>query len=115
MLISENKIYVGLGGGSLTQISERKSILMMSYLAKSSDGKIIMIDGGFDGDGIDDTKHLYNLLQENGGKVDCWIITHPHSDHYMALYKLITEPEYDIQISEIRFNFPPIEWLKTVE
>ena len=108
-----NKLTVGLGGGSLLQIAERYGGPSMSYMLKSSNGKIIMIDGGWM---PADADYLYNLIKSEGGRVDLWFITHAHIDHYGALLNMLKEkPDFDIEIERLIFDFPPLEWLGTVE
>ncbi len=118
---------VGLGGGALYHIVGRTRIQSMSYLIETPDGKIVMIDGGWgtiDQErakqylnmdryiGGEDARYLYNLLAERGKKVDLWLITHAHSDHFSALTDIL---DTDIEIGELRYDFPPMEWLERVE
>ncbi|MDO4744637.1 MAG: MBL fold metallo-hydrolase, partial [Clostridia bacterium] len=60
----------------------------MSYVMKTRDGSIIVIDGGRKDDGYDG-KYLLQFLKDITGKsvphVTAWFITHAHSDHYGAL------------------------------
>lgn len=102
-----------LGKGSLYQIAGRSSTQMMSYMIKSPNGEIIMIDGGFYC--REDGEYLYSELIKNGGKISLWIITHMHFDHFGALlYMLENKPNFDneIKIEKLCFEFPPLEWLK---
>ena len=59
----------------------------MSYVVKTRQGKIIVIDGGYK-TGNYDPKYLYSFLQSVTGKsvphVDAWFFTHNHNDHYGA-------------------------------
>lgn len=52
-----------------------------AYSIKTSDGKLIIYDGGFM---EDDGEKIKSYVNENGGVVDAWIITHPHVDHVGA-------------------------------
>lgn len=104
-----NKVYLNLGGGSILQIANRTHTQMMSYIITTPDGKIMVLDGGTysEGDGL----YLYNKLKECGKKVDLWIISHAHDDHYGALgWMLNNILDFDIQISRLYFSFPPTEW-----
>ena len=109
-----NNVKLDLGGGSLLQIANRTYIQMMSYLIDTPDGKTIMIDGGHHC--AEDAEHMYNLLKERGGKVDLWIITHAHDDHFGALLWLLENmDDFDLQIEKMCFTFPPTEWFKDIE
>ena len=109
-----NKVYIDLGGGSLLQSANRTHTQMMSYLIKTPDGKIVMIDGGNNKDG--DGQYLYQLLCDNGKHVDKWFITHAHSDHYGALLWMLENIKpFDIVIDELYYNFPPLDWFSIAD
>lgn len=82
----------GAGSATVAQIgTERVSetdnpLVGMCYIIKLSDGKAIIIDGGFNNDACAD--NLYNSLATMGvakadGKyaIEAWIVTHDHIDH----------------------------------
>lgn len=115
-MVAMNKVNVGLGGGNLLQIANRSDTQMMSYLIKTPENKVVMIDGG--NNNYQDAEYLYEKLIKYGGKVDAWFITHAHSDHYGALlWMMKNEPDFDekIEIGTLYFSFPPTEWFKNVE
>ena len=106
-----NKLYVGLGGGSLLQISARTLTQMMSYVITTPGGKCIVIDGG--NKCPEDAAALYAEIEKHGKRVEYWYITHAHSDHIGALtYLLETTENFDIEIGSMCFNFPGEEWLR---
>ena len=49
----------------------------MFYTIKGSNGKLIVVDGGW----TDQEAFVRKTIQSLGSKVDLWIITHPHPDH----------------------------------
>ncbi len=105
-----NKLHVGLGGGSLLQISARTLTQMMSYVVTTPGGKCIVIDGG--NKCPEDAEALYNEIAAHGKRVEYWYITHAHSDHIGALtYLMETMENFDIEIGTMCFNFPSSEWL----
>lgn len=109
-----NLLEVGLGGGFVLQIANRDHGQMMSYLIETPDQKTVMIDGGRLEGG--DARYLYELLKKRGGKVDLWLMTHAHDDHFGALSWLLkNEKDLDLTIADLRFSFPPVEWLQTAE
>ena len=104
-----NRVHLNLGGGSILQIANRTHTQMMSYIITTPDKKIMVIDGGTysEGDGL----YLYNKLLECGKKVDLWVITHAHDDHYGALgWMLNNIQNFDIEICKLYFSFPSTEW-----
>lgn len=108
-----NLVDLNLGGGTLLQVANRSHVQSMMYLIETTNGKRIMIDSGNylkDEDG----KHLYDLLKQKGGKVDAWIFTHAHDDHFGGLlwiWENIENPQ--LEIGEIYFSFPPLEWVRS--
>lgn len=108
-----NRVSLELGGGRLWQISNRSYMQMMSYIIDTPNGDTIVIDGG--NRLPDDAKNLKRLIDERGGRVDLWIMTHAHSDHFGSLLWLMEQETFDINIEKLCFRFPPIEWFKDKE
>lgn len=109
-----NLLDVNLGGGFVLQYANRDPYQMMGYLLKTPDGKTVVIDGGRQ-EGAD-AAYLHELILKEGGRVDLWIITHAHDDHFSALSCILRDMEVlDFEIGDMRICFPPVEWLKTVE
>lgn len=105
---------VNLGGGSVLQYANRDPYQMMGYLLKTPEGKTVVIDGGRQ-EGAD-AAYLHQLILKEGGRVDLWLITHTHDDHFSALSCILRDMEsLDFEICDMRLCFPPVEWLKTVE
>ena len=109
-----NFLDVDLGGGSVLQYANRDPYQMMGYLLKTPEGKTVMIDGGRQ-EGAD-AAYLHELILKEGGRVDLWLITHAHDDHFSALSCILGDMDaLDFEVGEMRICFPPLEWLKTVE
>lgn len=109
-----NLLDVNFGGGFVLQYANRDPYQMMGYLLKTPDGKTVVIDGGRQ-EGAD-AAYLHELILKEGGRVDLWIITHAHDDHFSALSCILRDMEVlDFEIGDMRICFPPVEWLKTVE
>lgn len=81
-------------------------IQQLSAVFRSSDGKVIVVDGGVE----EDTEHLVGVIKEFGSKVDAWLITHPHMDHVGALYSILSSGRDDIEIGDVYYNFFEQEW-----
>lgn len=102
-------IDLNLGGGRLTQVANRTLTQMMSYVIDTPEGDAIMIDGGTYTP--EDSANLREMLHARGGKVAWWFITHPHSDHLGAMLYLMEHDSFDIEVENVCFNFPSLEWL----
>lgn len=100
-----------LGGSKLTLLANQTSMQILSVLVETNQGKMIMIDGGSEGD----TGHLVESLLARGGHVDTWLITHPHSDHVGALKDILSHPEYGVTIGNIYYSFQYQGWYQDNE
>ncbi|MCK5852890.1 MBL fold metallo-hydrolase [bacterium] len=95
---------------TLWQLHSQGPTQMLSYVIKSANGKIIVIDGGMTCDG----DYLKKFLASHGNHVDCWFLTHPHEDHIDALTWILSN-QGDLKIDKIYASFPPLEWIKKYE
>lgn len=94
---------------TLTQLSAQGSRQMMGYLMKTPGGKLVVIDGGT----AEDTNNLISKINENGGKVDYWFITHAHDDHAGAFVQIINNT--DIPIDNIYVSANELNWYEKNE
>ena len=80
----------------------------MSYVIRLSDGRFIIIDGGWDYP--EDAKRLYEVLQSSSadGKIviAAWIFTHMDCDHYRCINVFTESYSRDITVQKFMFNFP---------
>lgn len=80
-----------------------------SYLIRTKNDKLIVVDGGEDGD----TEFLLKYIMEyGGGTVNYWYITHPHQDHVGALCQILNSEENNIKIENLYYSFNNIAWYK---
>ena len=70
-----------------------------------SDGKIMVIDGGFECE----SETLFEYISSLGDTVDAWFFTHPHDDHFGAFCQLMTDHGDKIKVKSLYFNFPDDE------
>lgn len=87
--------------------SPQQQILSIALLTKNK--KIIIFDGGTKAD----SNHLSSFINEHGGKVSAWFLTHLHDDHTGALSEIVLDD--NIIIDNIYYNFPPPEWVEEHE
>ena len=88
----------------LTQLGNMTTRQMMGYFLKTKDNKNIIIDGGTTGD----SQNLIDYINQNGGEVDTWFITHPHEDHVGAIIEILNNTQIPIHNIYVTLNTP--EW-----
>lgn len=100
-----------LGGSKLNLLANSTNSQMLSVLVETDQGKLIMVDGGTEGDAA----HLIEVLASKGGHVDAWLVTHPHSDHVGALDYILRHPECQITVDGIYYSFTNLSWYQEYE
>lgn len=74
----------------LTQYSDDTGSQAMFYtLQNFLNGSLIIIDGGWAGN----ANQVRNVILENGGIVDAWVLTHYHPDHIGAFNTIYQDPQ----------------------
>lgn len=92
---------------TLWQLPNQTTTQMMSYVIKTVNGKIIVIDGGMAGD----APFLLDFLKGLGGNLDTWFITHAHDDHFTTLAVILRQPGA-LQIGAIYGSLPDAAWIE---
>ena len=102
----------------LYQLAPNKDALMQSYVFKTKNNKLIVIDGGIDGIGSEADPYLPSALRsilclEEGEyfEVEAWFLSHAHSDHYYELSKMLADYSEDsnYKINNFYFDFPDFD------
>ena len=103
------------GTVELYQLAPENQSLMESYVIKTPNGKLIVIDGGIAGAGLNEDPYLPAALRAIAGvgegeyfEVEAWFLSHAHSDHYHELSKMLNEynEESNYKINNFYFDFP---------
>ena len=100
---------------TLYQLAPEDRSLMESYVIKTENGKLIVIDGGIDGDGHMRDPYLPAALRAISGvgegeyfEVEAWFLSHAHKDHFYELAKMLNgyTSESNYSINHFYFDFP---------
>jgi len=75
------------GHFTMRQITSATDTIGNSYLFRTKNGKVIMVDGGFESDAENLREHIARV----GNTVDLWFISHPHQDHMEALATILAD------------------------
>lgn len=87
----------------LTQYSDLSGNNALFYsLVNQENGDLILIDGGW----RQNAEAVRQVIEENGGRVKAWFLTHYHGDHIGAFNELYGE--YRDRIETIYVN--PLDW-----
>ena len=87
------------------QLAAQTHYQMMGYVIKTPEDHLLVIDGGWQGD----MPFLWHLLQKYGGEkphIDAWFMTHPHSDHVLALCEMAEKKHGQFSIGTLYHHFP---------
>ena len=80
----------------------------MSYVIRLTDGRFIVIDGGRDFE--PDRERLFKCLSEGSPDekpvIAAWILTHPHSDHYLCFIGFMEQYGDRVEVERYILNFP---------
>ncbi len=98
------------GVGELWMLGSTTGAQNLSIVIKSPHGKLIVIDGGWEAD----ADKLSSLILQQGGKVDAWLITHPHEDHVGALCAILNDTGRKIKIDKIYCSLATPDWYRQV-
>lgn len=72
---------------TLWQLPSQANMHGNSYVIRTANGKIIVMDGGNE----DEKDYLKGFIEALGGKVDAWFVSHLHFDHVGALKEVLRE------------------------
>ncbi len=90
---------------SMWQLAQFDFEVQMGYIIRTDDGKIIVVDGGMP----IAAQKVTGYLNQLGGHVHTWVITHPHVDHIGVLDDVVARKE--IQIDRILHSKVNDEWV----
>lgn len=94
----------------LYQLKPSTSTQHMSYIIKTANGKLMVYDGGVQGDG----EYLLSALQTISGQtkphITAWFISHMHDDHMGALVSICNA----VTVDAVHYATPTYDLLQTV-
>lgn len=92
----------------LTQL-QAKQRPGMGYLVHAGDS-LVVIDGGYE----EEADALRKEIAENGGRVDAWILTHPHPGHIGAAMRILQSPA-GLTVGTVCCSLPESKWVGVYE
>lgn len=95
---------------TLWQLPSRTPSQNMSYVLRSTQGQLVVVDGGNTGD----ADYLQGFLAAQGNEVEAWFVSHPHPDHVDALTALLLRSDCP-SIRHIYASMPEDAWISQHE
>ena len=84
---------------------------MNSFIITTADGKVIVIDGGYDQDAENTINYLKNVTGRDVPHVDAWILSHPHMDHISAFLQIMETMPEAVEVDQVWYNFPSLQFI----
>jgi beta-lactamase superfamily II metal-dependent hydrolase len=95
---------------TLWQLPAQTAGQMNSYVLRTANNRIIVIDGGY----AEDAGYLKGFLAAIGNHVDMWFVSHQHPDHIDALTAMLEKPA-DLKIEAIYGSLLEEQWIQNGE
>ncbi len=86
-----------------------------SFVITTNDNRVIVVDGGHRADAPYLIDYLKNVTGDSVPHIDAWILTHPHDDHIDAFFEVIENLSDKVDIGNVMFNFPSIQYYAAEE
>lgn len=100
------------GAGRLTMYANHDTNAQsLSVIIEDGAGNLVVVDGGWEENG----EFLLHQIKDKGGHVNAWLLTHPDSDHVMALSWILENHKNDITIDGIYCSFLEDNWYEEKE
>lgn len=96
---------VAAGSFTIWQLPPQTRSQMMSYVLRTVNDSLIVIDGGMSGDAA----YLARFIAELGGRVRAWFITHHHHDHIDAVSGVLEQAQRPV-IDVLYESAPGEDW-----
>lgn len=84
---------------------------MNSFIITTKDGKVMVMDGGFNQDAENMIKYLKDITGQNTPHVDAWFLSHPHQDHISCFLEIIEKYPNALDIDKVYYNFPSVQFI----
>lgn len=102
----ENKIYL------YTNAENRQ---MMSFVITTEDDRVIVIDGGYDGDAPKLLEELKKITGKEIPHIDAWLLTHAHDDHISAFGVFYEKYLGKFSCDAVYYTFPSVQYFQKYE
>ena len=100
---------------TVTMLNSICNIQMNAFIITTADGKIIVMDGGFDHDHVTLLDNLRRITGEEVPHIHAWFLSHPHVDHISCFLQIMEQYPDALTFDRVYYNFPSIQFIKQEE
>ena len=97
---------------TLYMLNTVTGLQMNSFIIKTGDGRVIVMDGGFNEDAENMITYLRNITGETTPHVDMWLLSHPHRDHISCFLQIMEQYPQALTLERLCYNFPSEQFLE---
>ena len=101
------------GANEIYQLTQTNQI--MSYMIKTKNNKLIMLDGGEKSDYKQIIALAKHLTGDEVPVIEAWYFSHSHSDHVNAFTALLAEAKDALEIKKVYHHITSEEYMETYE
>lgn len=95
----------------VTQYASVTGNQAMIYSITDLKGNLYLIDGGWDAD----ASQVRKIIDDNGGRVTAWFLTHPHTDHINAFTTIMESGDVPEIGAVYASEFDPVKYKEEAE
>lgn len=93
------------GVNELYQLVDTPDSQIMSYILKTKNGKLIILDGGLERNAEEIIALAKRLTGQEVPEIEAWFFSHSHSDHVNAFTKFATDFKDALSVKKIYHHF----------
>lgn len=91
---------------TLHMLQSQTDTICNSFIVTTEDGKVIVIDGGYETERPYFVSYLQKLTGKQTPHIDVWILTHPHEDHVNTFFDICEHHPDEVTFDRVYLNFP---------
>ena len=86
-----------------------------SFIITTEDGKVIVIDGGYNFETDYFVQYLKAVTGQRVPKIDAWILTHPHTDHVQVFNEVAENRMHQLTFDKVIHHYAPYEYYAAID
>ncbi len=95
---------------TIYQLDSVTNVQMNSYVITTTDGTLLVIDGGHRRDADNLLAHLRTITGQERPHIDAWILSHAHWDHISCFNEIMEHHGQEVTVDRVMYNFPSLQY-----